>query len=109
MVDPSFTNATAAYRSALSTMGLAMPSPAAGTASQAAPVQEFSSVLRDAVRDSIAVQRTGEEMSLKAVANQADLSEVVMAVSSAELTLETVVSIRDKVISAYQDIIRMPI
>jgi len=108
MVDSSFVSATAAYRSALRTMGIENPQ-AAGQTQQVAPVQEFSEVLREAVRDSIDVQRKGEQMSMKAVANEADLSEVVMAVSSAELTLETVVTIRDKVIAAYQDIIRMPI
>jgi len=33
----------------------------------------------------------------------------VMAVSKAEMTLETVVTLRDKVVAAYQDILRMPI
>ncbi|NBX04163.1 MAG: flagellar hook-basal body complex protein FliE, partial [Alphaproteobacteria bacterium] len=38
-----------------------------------------------------------------------DLTDLVTAVSSAELTLNTVVAVRDKVINAYQEIIRMPI
>jgi flagellar hook-basal body complex protein FliE len=33
----------------------------------------------------------------------------VQAVTNAELTLQTVVNIRDKVIGAYNDIIRMPV
>jgi flagellar hook-basal body complex protein FliE len=33
----------------------------------------------------------------------------VMSVSNAEVMLQTVTAIRDKVISAYQDIIRMPV
>ena len=32
-----------------------------------------------------------------------------MAVSKADLTLQTVVTIRDRVVQAYQDILRMPI
>ena len=35
--------------------------------------------------------------------------DVVTAVANAELTLETVVAIRDQVIQAYQEVIRMPI
>jgi len=34
---------------------------------------------------------------------------VVTAVTNAEVTLQTVVAVRDKVISAYQDILRMPV
>jgi flagellar hook-basal body complex protein FliE len=34
---------------------------------------------------------------------------VVTAVTNAELTLETVVAVRDRVVQAYQDILRMPI
>ena len=40
---------------------------------------------------------------------QADIVDVVNAVNSAELTLDTVVAVRDKVIAAYQTIMQMPI
>lgn len=39
----------------------------------------------------------------------AELLDVVTAVSSAEMAVETVVAVRDKVLSAYNDIIKMPI
>jgi flagellar hook-basal body complex protein FliE len=42
-------------------------------------------------------------------AGKADLVDVVTSVASAETSLETVMSIRDQVISAYQEILRMPI
>jgi flagellar hook-basal body complex protein FliE len=48
-------------------------------------------------------------MSAKAVTGEADLTDVVTAVTNAELTLQTVVSVRDRLISAYQEIMRMPI
>ena len=35
--------------------------------------------------------------------------DVVTAVAEAEATLQTVVAVRDKVIAAYNDIIKMPI
>lgn len=50
-----------------------------------------------------------ELMSMKAVKGTADIQEVVMAVSNAEVALQTVVAVRDKVVSAYQDILQMPI
>ena len=48
-------------------------------------------------------------MSLKAVAGEAELSEVVTAVANAETALQTVVTVRDRIITAYQEIMRMPI
>ena len=39
----------------------------------------------------------------------ANLTDVVEAVTAAEMTLETVVAMRDRMMSAYQEIMRMPI
>ncbi len=46
---------------------------------------------------------------MKQISGEADLKDVVTAVANAENTLETVVAVRDKVLSAYQEILRMPI
>ena len=69
----------------------------------------FSEFLKDSVEQSIDTMKSGEDMAAKAVTGEADLTDVVQAISSAELTLQTVVSVRDRMISAYQDIMRMPI
>jgi flagellar hook-basal body complex protein FliE len=53
--------------------------------------------------------REAEELSLKQISGEADLKDVVTAVANAQQTLETVVAVRDKVLSAYQEILRMPI
>jgi flagellar hook-basal body complex protein FliE len=53
--------------------------------------------------------RAGEAAASQGAAGQGDVVQVVNAVTAAELTLETVVAIRDRVISAYQDIMKMPI
>lgn len=69
----------------------------------------FADFLKDQVN---AVRDTGmesEKATIASVSGNADLVDVVTAISAAEVTLETVVAIRDKVISAYNDIIRMPI
>jgi len=44
-----------------------------------------------------------------AIAGTGNLTDVVSAVAKAELTLQTTVAIRDRVVQAYQDIMRMPI
>ena len=69
----------------------------------------FASLMKHSIRESVETMRTGEEMSAKAITGEADITDVVQAVTAAELTLQTVVTVRDRMISAYQDIMRMPI
>jgi flagellar hook-basal body complex protein FliE len=70
---------------------------------------DFAGALREAAEGAVEALRQGETASLKAAAGQADITEVVTAVSQAEITLQTVVAVRDRVIQAYQEILRMPI
>ena len=69
----------------------------------------FAELIAGAADGAIGAVRRSESVSMRAIANQAELNEVVTAVSNAEVTLQTVVAIRDRIIQAYQDIIRMPI
>lgn len=69
----------------------------------------FGDILQNKAADAIRVMRAGETASAKAITGEASLPEVVQAVNSAELTLQTVVAVRDRLISAYQEIMRMPI
>lgn len=81
--------------------GLAAPSGDSG--------EGFAKLVRDAVTGAIDTGHAAEHMSIKAIEGKANLNQVVTAVNNAELTLQTVLAVRDKVIQAYQDIIRMPI
>jgi len=81
----------------------------AGTEARSAVGGSFADVLKDAARETVGSLKQAEQMSMKAAAKEADLLQVVNAVTNAEVTLQTVVSVRDKVIGAYQDILRMPI
>lgn len=69
----------------------------------------FAAMLERATTQAIGQMKEGENQSLLAAAGQADLNEVVVAVSKAELTLQTMTTLRDRAIQAYQDILRMPI
>jgi flagellar hook-basal body complex protein FliE len=69
----------------------------------------FSDFLREQAAESIKSVKAGETMSAKAVTGEANLTDVVQAVTSAELTLQTVVAVRDRLVGAYQEIMRMPI
>jgi flagellar hook-basal body complex protein FliE len=70
---------------------------------------DFADILKSATQDAIGSLRAGEQQSLAAAAGTADLTDVVTAVGKAEITLQTVVTLRDRVIQAYQEILRMPI
>ena len=70
---------------------------------------DFSSVLRRAAEDAVEVLQEGEKQTLQAAAGKADITDVVTAVGQAEVTLQTVVAVRDRVIQAYQEIMRMPV
>ena len=70
---------------------------------------EFADLVKGAIREAINIQERSESLSIKGISDQADLNQVVTAVAEAETTLQTVVAVRDKVLEAYREIIRMPI
>src|SRR3954470_19102350 len=69
----------------------------------------FVNMVTDSLKGAAQTGREAEELSLKQISGDADLKDVITAVANAEHTLETVVAVRDKVLSAYQEILRMPI
>ena len=60
-------------------------------------------------KDAVETGKKSETQSIAAAAGKADLNSVVVAVAEAELTLNTVVAVRNKVIESYREILRMPI
>jgi|SRR5688572_19340206 flagellar hook-basal body complex protein FliE len=69
----------------------------------------FADLVRQAAQDSVATLQKAEGATLQAAVGKADIGEVVTAVANAEATLQTVAALRDRVVAAYQEIIRMPI
>jgi flagellar hook-basal body complex protein FliE len=69
----------------------------------------FSNVLKDVIN---AVSQSAQKSDTQAQAvasGRANMVDVVTAVAETETTVQTLVSVRDKVISAYEDILKMPI
>jgi flagellar hook-basal body complex protein FliE len=105
----NFVAANAAYQAA-NRIGATGAAGALGSApGAAADGATFQHALSDAMKNAMTQMRTGETAAGQGAAGQGDIVQVVNAVTAAELTLETVVAIRDRVISAYQDIMKMPI
>jgi flagellar hook-basal body complex protein FliE len=86
--------------------GMASPAPA--------PVQAggdlgFDSVLKQVTADAIGSLKTGESASISAIQGKESTRRVVEALMSAEQSLQTAVAVRDKVVQAYQEVVRMSI
>lgn len=62
-----------------------------------------------AVHDIASTISRGEQASMSYMTGSADPHSVVEALAAAELAVQTAVTVRDKVVEAYQELIRMPI
>ncbi len=80
-----------------------------GLESRESATQSFADMVRGMVGSTVQAGQQAEQLSVAAVAGHADLNQVVLAVNNAEIGLQTMVGIRDKIIEAYQEIVRMPI
>lgn len=69
----------------------------------------FGSVLQGAMTNLTDLGHAADGKSVAAMSGKGNLTDVVMAVSKAEMALQASVAVRDKVISAYQDIMRMAV
>lgn len=79
--------------------------PAAGATTAAGPQGGFATAL-GSFADTL---RTGEETARAAMMGSADPHALVEALAASELAVETAVTLRDKVVEAYQEILRMPV
>jgi flagellar hook-basal body complex protein FliE len=70
---------------------------------------DFAQMLQGVMGDAVGASKAAEAQMAAHVQGKAELVDVVTAIASAEASLETMVAVRDQVISAYQEIMRMPI
>ena len=69
----------------------------------------FGATLQRAMEQAVDLGRSADAASTQALLGQGSVTDVVLAVSRAELALQTATTLRDKVVAAYQDVMRMPI
>jgi flagellar hook-basal body complex protein FliE len=69
----------------------------------------FGATLQRAVESAVEVGRSADAATSQSMLGQGSVTDVVLAVSRAELALQTAVAVRDRVVAAYQDVMRMPI
>lgn len=115
MSDIRFTQATGAYGAALKAAeNILSKVQASGVStgvesSAATRGSSFMDMVGGALESAAGMGYKSESVATKALQGKADIADVVTAVSNAETALSTVVAVRDRVINAYQDIIKMPI
>lgn len=101
MANVNFVNAASAYgKAAQGGMGI-------DARDSAGP--SFASTLGNVINDGLNVIKQSESKAISGVKGGADLTDVITAISKAEIMLQEVVAVRDKVIAGYQEIMRMPI
>lgn len=78
---------------------------------QAAPTAkpDFAALVENAVASTASSLNAAEKAGQAVAVGEASLVDVVTAVSAAEVSLEAAIAVRNRVIEAYQDILRMPI
>ncbi|KUJ77970.1 flagellar hook-basal body protein FliE [Ruegeria marisrubri] len=77
---------------------LANPDHAGSAKGLRAPFTDFADTLRHS-----------EQMAQSAMVGQADPHALVQALAQTELAVETAVVVRNKVVEAYQEVLRMPV
>ena len=70
---------------------------------------DFGTALRSAIESAVDTGNEAEAASMKAVTQGGNVTEVATALSRAELTLQTATAVRDRMLQAYQDIMRIQI
>ncbi|MGP0058624.1 MAG: flagellar hook-basal body complex protein FliE [Beijerinckiaceae bacterium] len=73
-----------------------------------APV-DFGSVMAQVTQDAVGKLKSAEAMSISGLQGHASVQQVVETVMDAQSSLQTALAVRDKVVSAYQELSRMAI
>ena len=69
----------------------------------------FADAVEKALQEMRETVQHGERAAMDAMSGKGDLQSVVEALTATEMALETAVVVRDRVVEAYQEILRMPV
>lgn len=104
------TNAFAAGAyAAVQNIGQTSTAAGAGRSAQAGELPDFSAMVGSALGSVRASGQAAEAQAIAVAAGKADVVDVVTAVAESEAAIETLVAVRDRVIQAYEEIMRMPV
>lgn len=81
-----------------------------GQSGATAPSQAFGDLLANALSNTMEAQKTAESLSAAVASGQnIPIQQVTQAIAQAEVTLQTLITVRDRAVEAYQNISQMPI
>jgi flagellar hook-basal body complex protein FliE len=69
----------------------------------------FSALLKDAVGSVLDAGKKSDAQTMAMTSGKANVMDVVTAVAETDVAVSTLVSVRDRVIQSYEDIMKMPI
>jgi flagellar hook-basal body complex protein FliE len=69
----------------------------------------FGDILKQSLQGAIDAQHKSEQVSAASLVGKADMTEVLQAVNNAQLALNTVLAVRDRLVQAYEQIMRTSI
>jgi flagellar hook-basal body complex protein FliE len=99
-------SALTASKSSIASLGA---TGAAGSSADASASTSFSQVLSQVSGDAIGTLKSAEAASIEGLQGAAPVHKVVEAIMSAQRSLQSVLALRDKAVTAYQEISRMAI
>lgn len=71
--------------------------------------QTFGDMVEDAAREAVQTVRTGDQVASAGLAGRADMQAVVEATMAMDSTVRVSVALRDKMVEAYREVLRMQI
>lgn len=80
-----------------------------GNTPAAKPAEDAGTKIAEGVADFRTTLQDAEKTAMQTAVTGADPHAMVEALANAELVLDTAVTIRDKVVEAYQELLRMPV
>lgn len=101
-----FNAAMAAYGNVAKLVGQGVGGSAAPAATGGG---DFAKMLAESVQGVVESGKQSDQLSMDMVNGKASMVDMVTAISQTEMAVESMVSIRDRVITAYEEIMRMPI
>ena len=81
----------------------------AGKGAETGGGPSFSSLLKEAVGSVVDAGRKSDAQTVAMTSGKANVMDVVTAVAETDVAVSTLVSVRDRVIQSYEDIMKMPI
>jgi flagellar hook-basal body complex protein FliE len=74
-----------------------------------AKTSQFSSIVQELIKARVQKVKKADKVSLDAIKGKAGMIEVMEAINNSEIALQEIVTVRDKIVSSYLDILKMPL